>query len=68
MRILIAEDDFASRKVILKFLSVYGECDVTVYSSEDSWYGVTYKEDKPFVVQSIAALKEKGVYPTKLNG
>ena len=30
MRILIAEDDFASRKVILKFLSVYGECDVTV--------------------------------------
>ena len=45
-----------------------GECDVTVYSSEDSWYGVTYKEDKPFVVQSIAALKEKGVYPTKLNG
>ncbi len=30
MRILIAEDDFASRKVILKFLSEYGECDVTV--------------------------------------
>ena len=30
MRILIAEDDFASRKAILKFLSVYGECDVTV--------------------------------------
>ena len=30
MRILIAEDDFASRKAILKFLSAYGECDVTV--------------------------------------
>ena len=34
MRILIAEDDFASRKVILKFLSEYGECDVTVDGME----------------------------------
>lgn len=45
-----------------------GECEVKVYSSEDSWYGVTYKEDKPFVVESIASLKENGVYPNKLNG
>ncbi len=30
MKILIAEDDFASRRYILKFLSRYGECDVTV--------------------------------------
>ena len=44
-----------------------GECEVSVYSSEDSWYGVTYKEDKPFVVESIADLKEKGIYPKKLN-
>jgi len=34
MRILIAEDNFASRKVILKFLSEYGECDVTVDGME----------------------------------
>lgn len=45
-----------------------GECDVKVYSSEDSWYGVTYKEDKPFVVESIAALKKNKIYPIKLNG
>ena len=44
-----------------------GECEVKVYASEDSWYGVTYKEDKPFVVESIAALKESGVYPNRLN-
>ena len=44
-----------------------GECEVKVYSSEDSWYGVTYKEDKPFVVNSISELKEKGIYPSKLN-
>ena len=34
MRVLIAEDDFASRKAILKFLSAYGECDVTVDGME----------------------------------
>ena len=34
MRILIAEDDFASRKFMLKFLSKYGECDVTVDGME----------------------------------
>lgn len=30
MRILIAEDDMASRKFIFKFLSKYGDCDITV--------------------------------------
>lgn len=34
MKILIAEDDFASRKFMLKFLSNYGECDVTVDGME----------------------------------
>jgi two-component system, chemotaxis family, chemotaxis protein CheY len=30
MRILIAEDDLASRKFLFKFLSAYGECDLVV--------------------------------------
>ena len=30
MRVLIAEDDFVSRKFMLRFLSKYGECDITV--------------------------------------
>ncbi len=34
MRILIAEDDFASRKFMQKFLSKYGEVDVTVDGME----------------------------------
>ncbi len=34
MRILIAEDDFASRKFMLKFLSKYAEVDVTVDGQE----------------------------------
>ena len=34
MRILIAEDDFASRKFMLKFLIKYAEVDVTVDGQE----------------------------------
>ena len=34
MRVLIAEDDFVSRKSMLRFLSKYGECDVTVDGTE----------------------------------
>jgi len=34
MRVLIAEDDFASRKSMMRFLSKYGECDVTVDGTE----------------------------------
>ncbi len=30
MRILIAEDDYASRKFLYKLLSPYGECDMTI--------------------------------------
>ena len=43
-----------------------GIATVKVLSSKDKWFGVTYKEDKPFVVSSIQALKDKGIYPDKL--
>ena len=33
---------------------------VKVLESEDKWYGVTYKEDKPVVVAAIQALKDGG--------
>ena len=49
MRILIAEDDFASRKFILKFLSVYGECDVTVDGMEAiDAYMMALDEGEPY--------------------
>lgn len=34
MKILIAEDDYVSRKFLYKFLSSYGECDITVDGME----------------------------------
>ena len=43
-----------------------GKATVEVLPSKDKWFGVTYKEDKPFVVESIQNLKDEGVYPEKL--
>ena len=34
MKILLAEDDFVTRKYMVSFLSKYGECDVTVDGME----------------------------------
>lgn len=39
---------------------------VAVLTSEDKWYGVTYKEDKPVVVAAIKSMKEAGLYPEKI--
>ena len=51
----------------VKELMDMGECKVSVYSTTDAWYGVTYKEDRDHVYNSLAALKKNGVYPDKLN-
>lgn len=37
-----------------------------VLPSTDKWYGVTYKEDKPVVVEAIRNLKKEGLYPENL--
>ncbi|MGE5423104.1 MAG: response regulator [Ignavibacteriales bacterium] len=34
MKVLIAEDDLGSRKFLFKFLSAYGDCDITVDGAE----------------------------------
>ena len=43
-----------------------GKATVEVRKSLDKWYGVTYKEDKPFVVAAIQSLKDQDLYPQKL--
>ena len=39
------------------------KAEVTVLKSPDRWYGVTYKEDKPVVVDAIKNMKAVGLYP-----
>lgn len=43
-----------------------GKAQVSVLDTADKWFGVTYKEDKDFVVQSFKRLIEEGIYPEKL--
>ncbi|MCR5542949.1 MAG: nucleotidyltransferase [Eubacterium sp.] len=38
----------------------------SVLPTDDQWFGVTYKEDKPAVVESFKELIEKGIYTNEL--
>jgi len=43
-----------------------GQARVKVLRSSDSWFGVTYREDRPRVVDSIGRLIAAGRYPARL--
>ncbi len=43
-----------------------GTTDFVVIPTSEKWFGVTYKEDKPIVEDSIRQLVTDGVYPEKL--
>ncbi len=43
-----------------------GKAQVRVLETQDKWFGVTYKEDKPTVMAAIRKLIAEGVYPEKL--
>jgi hypothetical protein len=36
--------------------------------SDSSWFGITYKEDKLYVMDEIQKLIDEGVYPQELFG
>lgn len=42
------------------------EAAVKVLPTTSSWFGVTYREDKPRVVAALTALVQQGYYPQKL--
>jgi len=43
-----------------------GEITIQILRSNSQWFGVTYREDKPFVVESIRKMVDQGMYPEKL--
>ena len=51
---------------VVSWLVNEGKARVRVLRSEDKWYGVTYREDKPVVVQAIAEKTASGLYPERL--
>lgn len=43
-----------------------GKATFKVIPTAEKWFGVTYKEDKPIVQESISNLIKEGIYPEKL--
>jgi len=43
-----------------------GEITIKILISNEKWFGVTYREDKPFVVENIKNMIARGVYPAKI--
>jgi UTP-glucose-1-phosphate uridylyltransferase len=47
-------------------LVLAGQARVKVLRTNDSWAGVTYREDHPYVVETIRRFIDRGNYPTRL--
>ena len=45
-----------------------GKVTVKVQECPDKWYGVTYKEDTPAIVEALKNLTEEGIYPSPIWG
>ncbi len=52
--------------VIMRLIRERGAIVDVLRSPQAEWFGVTYREDKPHVLQRIRALIDAGVYPEKL--
>ena len=55
------KSEYLLPRIVDKMIKVDGE-KVKVLTTDDKWYGVTYKEDKEGVVNAIADLCAKGLY------
>ena len=43
-----------------------GEASIRLLDTEAKWFGVTYLEDRPGVIEKLAELHQQGVYPDRL--
>ena len=55
-----------TRGMLVTELIEEGKAKIQVLRSTDKWYGVTYREDKPLVVEAIARKTAEGQYPETL--
>jgi len=44
-----------------------GKATVEVLRTSETWFGVTYRDDRPLVAANIRALVERGIYPSNLR-
>ena len=62
----LTKDEVYFPKTVGKMID-NNECDFKVISSNEKWYGITYKEDLPEFKESILKLIDEGKYPKKLS-
>jgi len=43
-----------------------GDIKIKVLMTNEKWFGVTYREDKPLVVENIKKLIRRGAYPARI--
>ncbi len=43
-----------------------GDIKINVLMSAEKWFGVTYREDKPVVVENIKKMIRRGIYPARI--
>ena len=68
----LPEDDLKAEcllPVMMDDLTAGSEISISVLSTRDRWFGLTYIEDKPGAVEALTRLHENGTYPPTLwNG
>ncbi len=63
-------DDLKSEYVLPVFVDQLlnsGELSIQVLQSNDKWFGITYREDKPIVRRELKKLHDAGEYPKSLR-
>jgi len=61
----VPKSEFYIPYVVFEMIKT-GKAKVEVLKADSPWFGVTYQEDKPFVIEQIQKLTEQGIYPEKL--
>ena len=52
--------------IVVSELVESGQSTVEVLRTDSKWFGVTYSEDRPAVVEKFAELHRQGIYPDKM--
>lgn len=60
-KINVPKSEYLLPYTVTDIMSEQGK-EVKVLVAEDKWYGVTYKEDKPKVVEAISGMIDRGIY------
>ena len=60
-KINVPKSEYLLPYTVTDIMSEQGK-EVKVLVAEDKWYGVTYKEDKPKVVEAISGMIDRGLY------